>query len=227
MDNIKSKIEKILAKARSTDNEAEAAIFLAKAEALMEEHQIGLLDLGSDDPMGKGIGMSGTPSSPTWQRHLMNQLATYYGARTVRCRVYRNGREEFDLYVCGPESARVTTELMYPFVIEQIRKEGRAAAGAMGMKPEAAIRRVANALTHSLARMQAEKAKEKPKTQAAAKNALVKVDALTAYMEAAWPHLVAGHGRPVSINAVAKSAASRVSLHRQAGGSAAKQIGRS
>lgn len=225
MSNIKTKIEKILAKAKGTNNEAEAAVFLAKAEAMMEEHQINIFDLGEDDPIGQYVGLTGTPSSPTWQRHIMNQLARYYGARCVRSRVYRNGREEFDLFIAGPESARITTELMYPFILEQIRKLGRESAPSMGLKPEAAIRRVANAFAHTLAQKNAEKDVRKPATATAAKHALVTVNALDAWMDEQWPSLTKGRGRATSTNAAAREAAGKVSLHRQTGGASALRIG--
>lgn len=224
MSNIKAKIEKVLAKAKGTDNEAEAAVFLAKAEAMMEEHQITLLDLGDDDPMGQFIGMTGTPSSPTWQRHLMSALAQYYGATTVRTRRWRDGREIFELSICGSESARVTTELMYPFVLQQVREQGRKSAAEMGLKPAAATRRVANALVHNISRMVAEKAQAAPRTEAAAKNALVTVEALDAWMDENWPNLGKARRSTTSTNATARAAAGRVSLHRQAGGSATKRI---
>lgn len=222
--SIKAKIEKILAKARGTDNEAEAATFLAKAEALMEEHQISIMDLGQDDPMGKFTAYEATQSSPTWKNHVLNQVAQFYGARAVRDWI--DGKR-FKFVVVGPESARVTTELMYPFIIEQIRAEGRKHAPEIGLKPEAAIRRVGNAFSHRISRMNCERKAEEPKTAAAVKNALVKVDALDAYMDELYPDLTKSRrGRGTSTNATAQQAAGRVSLHRQTGGGSTLRIGR-
>jgi len=223
-NSIKDKISKILAKANGTDNEEEAAIFLAKAHEMMEKHQIDLDDLGQDDPMGRYVGLTGTSSSQTWMRHLLNQVATFYGATTVR--TFRG--KYFDTNVCGAESARMTTELMYPFIVEQVRAEGRKEAKNMGLAPEAAIRRVANALVHRLAAMNAEahgKKREAIRT-VAAKNALtVRGTALTQYLESEFGTLRKSAGRATSTNAVAQAAAGRVSLHRQTGGGSSLRIG--
>lgn len=222
-NNIKDKIAKILAKANSTTNEDEAAVFLAKAEALMEQHQIDLDDLGSDDPMGRYIGLTGTSSSPTWQRHLLNVVARYFGATTVR--TLRGGA--FELHVLGAESARMTVELMFPFIMEQVRKEGRKEAAAMGMTKEQAIRRVANALTLRVSHMLAadrEKA-DAPKSVAARNALVVRGTALTNYLGEQFPHLRPTKSRGIGTNEIAMAAAGRVSLHRQTGGASTLRIG--
>jgi len=229
--SIKDKITKILAKAQGTSNEAEAAIFLAKAQELMEKHQIDLDDLGEADPMGKFVGLTGTSSSPTWMRHLMNQIATFYGASTVRTFTRRDGKDMFDLYVVGAESARITVELMYPFIIEQVRKEGRASAAKMGLASEAAIRRVANALTLRISEMnrQARQERQGPAGEVrneTARNALiVRGTALSRYLEQEFGQLKSSARRSISTNSVAREAAGRVSLHRQTGGSSQLRIG--
>lgn len=225
--NIKEKIQKILAKAKGTNNEQEAAVFLAKAEELMERHQIELDELGSDDPMGEFIGLSGTPSSPTWQRHLLNAVARYYGATTVRNRMIRNGREEFDLEVLGAESARITVEVMWPFILGQVREEGRKEAKAMGLGAEAAIRRVANALTIRIQEMNAERnARSHEVRTVAARNSLIlRGNALTNYLDERYPNRVSSKTRGIGTNAIAKEAAGRVSLNKQTGGSSTLRIG--
>jgi hypothetical protein len=222
-NSIKDKISKILAKANGTDNEEEAAIFLAKAHEMMEKHQIDLDDLGQDDPMGRYVGLTGTSSSPTWMRHLLNQVAVFYGATTVR--TFRG--KYFDTNVCGAESARMTTELMYPFIVEQVRAEGRKEAKNMGLPAEAAIRRVANALVHRLAEMNAKERVKNPLARTvSAKNALaIRGTALTQYLESEFGTLRSSKGRGTSTNAVAQAAAGRVSLHRQTGGGSSLRIG--
>lgn len=227
-NSIKDKISKILAKANGTDNEDEAAIFMAKAQELMEKHQIDLDDLGQDDPMGRFVGLTGTSSSPTWMRHLMTSLAVFYGATTVRTFSRRDGKEYFDLNICGAESARMTVELMFPFVVEQVRKEGRKEAKNMGLAAEAAIRRVANALVHRIQRMNAEtqgKARQAIKTEAAKNALVVRGTALSRYLESEFGALRKGQSRATSTNAIAQQAAGRVSLHRQTGGGSSLRIG--
>lgn len=230
--SMKDKIQKILAKAQGTNNEEEAAIFLAKAQELMEKHQIEIDDLGEDDPMGKFVGLTGTSSSPTWMRHLMNQVAAFYGASTVRTFTRRNGKDYFDLYVCGAESARITVELMFPFIVEQVRREGRKEAPKMGLATEAAIRRVANALVHRIGRLRAEEraAKEArgegvPLTKAGQNALIIRGNALSKYLEDEFGALKRTAGRATSTNAVAQAAAGRVSLNRNVGGSSQLRIG--
>lgn len=222
-NNIKEKIQKILAKANGTDNEEEAAIFLAKAEALMEQHQIDLDDLGEDDPMGRYVGLTGTSSSPTWQRHLLNVVAKYFGATTVR--TLRGGA--FELHILGAESARMTVELMWPFILEQVRKEGRKEAKAMSLSSEQAIRRVANALTIRVQEILASERERKVETKTvAARNALVvRGTALSNYLGEQFPHLVKTKSRGIGTNDIARQAAGRVSLHRQTGGASTLRIG--
>lgn len=229
---IRAKIAKLIAKAESTTHEGEAMVFLAKAEELMNKHQLDLADL-SDDEMGKEVTLTGTSSSPTWQRHLMHSIAVYYGATTVRSFKYKGGKEYFDLEVLGPESARVTVQAMYPFIIKQVRQLGRETAPLQGLSTDASIRRVANALNTRIwgeirARKAEEMSTELPGTSAATSHALVvkKQDLLKSYVESVYPHLQKSASRGTRTNDAARAAASKVSLHRQTGGGSVKRIGR-
>ncbi len=57
---IKSKIAALLAKARGTDNEHEAAAFMGKAQEMLEQHQIDMGDLiDGDDPVIHSRGLGG------------------------------------------------------------------------------------------------------------------------------------------------------------------------
>ena len=65
------KIRKCLALARSA-NEHEAAAALAKAQALMAEHSIGLGDVEFDEATARGNGCSTRP--PRWEMALLNAV---------------------------------------------------------------------------------------------------------------------------------------------------------
>ena len=129
MSNMKTKIQALIAKAEGTDNEHESAIFMAKAIDLMQKHQIELHDLNVDDKIHVTIGMTATRSAPSWKRKILSALAQYYGCQTVLDSHYiktKTGKRVpgYSLELVGPESARVTTELMFPFVIKQIMASG-------------------------------------------------------------------------------------------------------
>jgi len=222
---LNEKIKALLDKAAQSDHEAEAALFLDKAQALMTKHQISMIDLDEDDEIGHMVGLRQTTSAPSWKKHLTNVLAKYYGCK---CVINFVDRKTYEVEVFGPESARVTFEAMLPFVTAQIRAEGRKAASDMGLKPEAAIRRVANAFNHRVSAMLVERDKAKNAAQHNDKtrNALVAMGtALDAYVQDRYPNLEKGRKTSSSTNSTARAAANKVSLARQTGGSTVKRIG--
>lgn len=221
MSKMKAKIQAIIAKAQSTTHEGEAETLMAKAIELMERHQIDAHDLGEDDPQGKLNGWQGTPSSPSWQRKLMSALARYYGARSI---MQKRGKE-MTLVIVGPESARVTVEVMYPFIVKQVRALGRELAKAEGTNAEATIRRVANALTIRVIELTLEQ-RSRPAHTKAGRNALTIVGTDTdAYFAQQFPHAVAGRRSSISTgNDSTRDAANKVSLNKQTNGSTVKRL---
>lgn len=224
LSKIKAKIAALLAKANGTDNEHEAAAFAGKAQAMLEEYQLSLYDLGEDDPMGHEKVFSGTPSSPTWKTHLVTQIARLYGCDTIKD---GTGFNKWDLKLHGRESARITAQLMIPFIFEQCRAAGRdlAAKGHAG-SAEQLTRRVANALASRIYQMclEADKNREEVAGKASA-HALVVVNELRAYIEDLYPNLRKGISRTKRTTAAAKEAANNISLSRQMGGNGNLRIG--
>lgn len=221
------KIKAILAKAASTEFEHEAALFADKARQLMEQHQIDVTDLEHDDPVDISKPYSATTSAPSYKKHLWTSLAKYYGCRTV---LNWTSATEYTVDVIGRESARITLELMFPFVMEQVRKAAKRIYDEkkhLGeLTVERCVRSVANAL---ILRIQEEIAnREPPKaTTQGGKNALVTMDAVQALIERTYKHLTSGSKRGIGTDGAARAAAKGISLNRQTGNSASvKQIGR-
>lgn len=233
---IKQRIQALLAKAQGTDNEHEAAAFMAKAEQLLEEHQIELWQLGdADDLMGSDIMFSGTSSSPTWRRHLLFAVAKYYGCRSVRQftpKQTRSGMDYtgFDIHIIGRESSRITVNLMMPFILEQCNEAGRRLFRQGHAGSAAALtRRVANALCARIQRLIYEQERavaSGAKGSALQSRALVVVDELKSFIDKEFGKLSKPTTRVKSTTAAARDAAERVSLYRQTGGAGQLKIGR-
>lgn len=222
LSKIKAKIAALLAKANGTDNEHEAEIFSAKAHEMMAEYQLQAFDLGEDDPMGIWIGMTGNGSTPTWKAHLTASIAQFYGCKVIRNKL----GGDWKLAVHGRESARITAELMTPFIFDQCRAEAKRlkAAGHSGTT-EQITRLVANALNSRIWKLTQEQqaanraAAESGSVSREASQALAIVEEVDAYIASLYSSLKAGIARHRKTSADARDAANRVSLHRQTGNS--------
>lgn len=149
-DKIKDKLRALLAKAEGTDNEFEAETFMAKVNELLEKHQIEMHELKvDDDPMGITRGDQKLSKSQSWTKGLVIWIARLYGADVV----YWTSGNAIRYEIVGRESVRVTTELMLPFVLTQVRREGRKLAKKYGESDAVHMREVAYALTIRLQRM--------------------------------------------------------------------------
>ena len=225
--DIRQKIAAILAKAASTNMPAEAATFVAKAQRLMEEHQIEAHELGgTDDPIGRDFGPDWNAKQTSLKEQVRHSLARYYGCRVVREYVFKDLKPRHKLAIIGPESARVTTEMMVDYVYKALRAEGNRLAkeGVLGGSAEKNIIRVINAFR---IRIQQEVAsREKSAPTASGKFALVLLDQVDAYVDDLYPDLYIRAGRRISSgDGQHRAAAASVSLHRQAGGTATLRIG--
>lgn len=107
----------------------------------------------------------------------------------------------------------------------QVRDAGRKIADRTGMKVEACIRDVANALVIRLDRLTDEQreAEPAPVTQSG-KNALVAVNAINALMKKLYPTAKPGAARSIGTSASATGAAEGISLHRQTTGNTTKRL---
>lgn len=227
MSKIAEKIAKIIAKADSTTSETEAETFMTKAHALMEQHGLSLLDIGkldSDDPIG--VTENTYVSSDGWKDTIAGQLARYYGAELARC---PHGRASRSYTVAGRESARITFQLMLPFVIKQVARialqEWKAGNYPTRTKAQAAI---ANAMGIRLYRLrQEQKADAVAKHGAARQNALVPVDLVQEALEEHFGgNLRTARSKSWNTDSNAMHKAEQVSLHRQtAAHKGAKRIG--
>jgi hypothetical protein len=230
MSDIKEKIRAILAKAASTEFEAEAETFLAKANELMEKYQIDLGDLvDSEDPVVWNAGIKGTPSDPSWHRHLYIALGRYYGCRSVRetRRELHNGKFRTVIYttLTGRESAIVTTNEMFPWIIKQCNAQGREIAKLTGNSAQNEARRVGNALVFRLSRMTT--SPDKPKTEAAQRFAMMTLDRVEVVIRDHYPTLRSTRGRGIGTHDLARDAAGKINLNRQTGaGEGPRRLGK-
>lgn len=221
-DKITKIIKALLAKAAGTDNENEASIFAAKAHEMMERYQIEVNDVLKDDPIDRSKPYAATSSSPSYKKHLWRALAHYYGCKTV---LQWTGDTDYEVHIIGRESARVTTELMYPFIMQQVREAGRKLSQGCSIKPEACIRDVANALVMRLQKLTAaQRATEPQPVTQAGKNALLVISETKALMERLYPKLKSVSGRGIGTSDAAPGAAEGISLSRQTTGSTTKRL---
>lgn len=225
-DSLKTKIGALIAKAEGTDNANEASVFMAKAVEMMNKHQISIAELGEDDPMGTDENFTGTSGSPTWRNHLLHAVSRYYGGKCVKKHITH---KSFIMEVNGSESVRVTIDLMFEFIVKQVRQAGRELAEQQGVKADPIIRFVANALVERINNLvyEARKLDEETGQSAEVKLALTKagkelatVDELKAYVEGKYKNLGSGIQKRRGTSDGARAAANKVSLNRQVGGKA-------
>lgn len=132
MAKIAELIKALLAKAASTEFEAEAEIFLAKAHELMEKHQLGAEDLEKDDPLGAEDAYEvRNPYGTDWDFAILFPLSRYFGCKCIRIEKnhrYPNGkvRSKFVMEVIGRESARITVIEMHKYLVDTVKKLGLA-----------------------------------------------------------------------------------------------------
>lgn len=141
-------ISALLAKAESTDSQAERETFMGKALELMEKHQIEAFELHEEDPLGMTEGVAGQPGPASYKPMVQRSLARFYGAKVV---LNYTGSKKFTNFIFGPESSRMTTVLMTPFVWAQVCAQGRAWARDRFQSEGAGIRQISKALCHRIA----------------------------------------------------------------------------
>lgn len=223
--SIKERISKLLAKATGTNNEHEAAAFMAKVDELLDLYQLELWELGDQsDPMGINVveGLNG--ASDAWKINLGNSVAAYFGAQMIRTRFrFKQGKHKAMFRVAGRESARVTVEYMLPFIIGQIKQQARTLKDENpGVSEMVLVRRVANALRIRIWKLINDR--ENTRTAARQERALVVVDELQAFLDAEFANLKTSVTRPVVVHDDARAAAEKISLNRQATGEKQKRI---
>ena len=218
---IKSKIAALLAKAKGTDNEHEAETFLAKVQELLEKHQLDMSDLeDADDPVRQDSGLDATKWTPSWHAHLYRHLGLLYGCYSVKRRVTATGYYQ---ELVGRESAIVTTQIMFDWIKGECNRLGRELyASNKATSAANGARLVGNALVTRIARLIPKD--DAPRTEAAAKNALVTKSRVMQVVEEHYGKLSTGRGGRTKTSASAREMAAGIGLHRQAGGSSTKAL---
>lgn len=217
LDKIKSKIAALLAKAEGTNNAFEADAFMAKVNELLEEHQIEMHEIRKDmdrddDPMGHEKGSTNLYASIKWARDVAGQLALYYGCRFVYWR--RGNHFKYEVY--GRESARITFELMLPFIVSQVKVHAkREWMNNPGWTLPVWERQVGQALYHRINKLYWA---NKPRREELESKALVPVDDVKAYQDSVLGDIKKDRPVNLSFGHAAEKAAERVSLHQQATG---------
>ena len=170
MTDIKKRIAALIAKAEGTENVHEAMAFMAKANELLERYQLERHELHVDDPYGNS--KSDCPSSDAWIYKVVGALARYYGAKVI-WENYNATKSRKTYRIFGPESARVTHELMIDYLMAQVRFQGRNYAREHMVTPSVGTRNVGLAFSVRLNELAAQ---NKIKRDGLASRALVPVD---------------------------------------------------
>lgn len=221
-ESIKKKIAALLAKAEGTDNEFEAATFMAKVNELLEKHQLDMHDIrkaaADGDPMGMELGGMNIYASMLWAREVAGALARYYGCRFV----YRRVGNHFNYDIVGRESARTTFELMLPFVVTQVKLQAKHLWSKHGQLTRSVWeRQVGQALMVRIYNLVPQA--EDRRSELTGKG-LIPVTDIEAAMADYYPELKIGKARHVSFTRHAADAAEKVSLHHQTTGKHTKQL---
>lgn len=226
---IKVRIQALLAKAKGTDNEHEAELFLSKAMDLMQQYQLDIADMvDAGDPILHHVGLSAAESGHAWRWKLYSAVARLYGCKSIHVQVGdrapKPGKRPTAWYeqrLVGRESAIITTDLMYPWIVEQVRAHAKAIAEQTGMSGQGQAKRVAAALISRINGLV-----EAPSaTTAAGKNALLVLDQVTAKYDDLYPKTELIKARGARTDALSRDAANSIGLHRQTGGASQLKLG--
>lgn len=230
IQKIKQRIMALLAKANSTTNEHEAEAFLAKAMEMMQQYQLDVSDMvDADDPIIHHTGLSQAESGHAWRWKLYSAVAKLYGCKTIHVDVgYRRTAAGkltawYEQRLVGRESAVITTDLMYPWIVEQVRKAAKDIAKITGMSEQGQAKRVAAALISRIHRLIREQQAADP-TTAAGRNALVVLNQVVAKYEELYPNAETMAARRSVTDALARKAAEGIGLHRQTSGATLKRL---
>lgn len=224
-NKIKVRIQQLLAKAKGTDNEHEAEAFLAKAMDMMREFQLDIADLvDADDPILKHIGLTQASCGHAWRWKLYSKVAQLYGCKTIHVEKMVPGKDGrlvpgYEQTLVGRESAIITTDLMYPWIVSQVKSKAKEIAAKTGMSEQGQAKRVAAALIARISRMLADqRAKDEAPTTEAGRNALVVMNAVDAAYQQHFPNTELIRSRGAKTDSLSRDAANSIGLHRQTSG---------
>lgn len=122
---IMDRIAKLLAKAKGTDNENEAAIFAAKAAELLAEHnlteaQLAARDSGKDQPIGEHPHPGRTPD--LWRQRIAAGCAKVYFCTML---VHTDGRGKKSVRFYGREHNAKVAIAMTDYLIATVKRMAR------------------------------------------------------------------------------------------------------
>lgn len=213
MNTIKKKISALIAKANSSDNKFESELFLSKANELMEKHQISNWDLNIDDPIIDQEFLFGSSGITSWKVNLLSATAQFYGA-TVTQR--KQGRKTW-LTLIGKESACVTVELMFPYLITQVTKQAKLLRHkGVDSRLQFLKRKVANSLYFRIIEIVKSRKSAPIKNDAVTKNNLIVKNQLDVFVQNKFPNLGKGRKSKITTSKAAEQAAKNISLNLQA-----------
>lgn len=215
-DKIIEKIQKLLAHAEGTTNEAESGAFIEKAQALMQEHAIEQAMLDAYEAQGADVLVTRevfiTKNTPTTggKRDLLTVCAI-----NNRCRTwYTSGTHKMS--VAGYESDVAYAILLYTHLLNQMEMEIVIAQGMSGARGTGEVRTFkANFITAYAGRINArlakmnEKIKPDADTDEGHSMALVLLDRaaeVDEYVEREVPNLTKGQARKMQQDMFARSA---------------------
>lgn len=229
-DKIKKIIMALLAKANGTDNENEAAAFLAKANEMLQQYQLDIADIvDAGDPILNHVGLKQASSGHAWRWRLYSKVAQLYGCKSIHVEMMvpgKNGKlvPGYEQRAVGRESAVITTDLMYPYIVGQVKAAAKRLAPITGMSEQGQAKRVAAALITRIASMLIEQEAAKPET-AAGRNALLILDQVSAKYDELYPDTVTIRNNRSVSDGLSRDAANSISLHRQTGGGSTLKLG--
>lgn len=242
MAKIADTIRALLAKAASTEFEAEAELFLAKAHELMEKHQLGAEDLENDDPLGfEDAYEVRNPYGTDWDFGILFPLARYFGCKAIRIDTahrYNDGKVKpaFKMEIVGRESARITVIEMHKYLVATIKKIGLEKAKLQlrefrkykknhwdelvwtgeYLNADQIRRRIGNAMTERLSLLAyREEQKNKQPSTAAGQNALVTLNGVNALFARRHPDSTDIKGAGIGTTDAAREIANSIGLNRQ------------
>lgn len=237
-NRIKSIIQALLAKAKGTDNEHEAEAFLAKAMDMMQQYQLDVSDLvDADDPIINHMGLSRAKSGHAWRWKLYRAVGELYGCKGIYVEVFLKNEdgtyqtdkhggliEGYEYRLVGRESAIITTDLMYPWIVEQVRAKAKEIAKVTGMSEQGQAKRVAAALIARIWSLVNEQREKAPNTEAG-RNALVILDQVEAAFAQHYPSTELMKSRSSKSDSLSRAAANSIGLHRQTSGASQLKLG--
>lgn len=229
-ESILDKVQKLMAKAKGTENENEAAIFAAKAaellakhnldEALLRDHQQGK----EEGPIGEHPYEGRVPDR--WRELILQGCAKLYFCKLLRHQV--GGKKRYTLY--GREHNAVVAKLMAEYLIATVKRMARQYSADKATQGD--FRRGAGLrLYERLVALYNEQ--NKPAPASATGTTLPALyrgeeNAIDQYIADRFPNLrSARKGKPMKHGAAAwagRSAADSISLSTQVGGGKARAV---